>query len=176
MNNLNFLVDTGTQVSELPPTRADRLRKQEGFSLSAVNGMSNGTRSLTLNLGLCRTFRWIFIITDVHKPLLGADFLHHFGLLVDVAKGKLVDKVMHLSVHSILAQDTSPSLTLSTHTSSQAYSTLLSEFPELTQVHNYNDSPVKLDITHHITISGSPVSCRVRHLSPEKLKVGRKEF
>lgn len=95
-NNLTFLVDTGAQVSVLPPTTADRLQKRVGFTLSAVNGTSiatYGTRSLTLNIGLRRTFRWIFIIADVHKPLLGADFLHHFGLLVDVANGKLVDKV-----------------------------------------------------------------------------------
>ena len=38
------------------------------------------------------------------------------------------------------------------------------------------DSPVKHDITCHITTSGSPVSCRARHLSPEKLKVGRKKL
>ena len=155
-------------VSVLPPTRADRLRKQEGFSLSAVNGTSivtYGTRSLTLNFGLRRTYRWLFIIADVHKPLLGADFLHQFGLLVDVAKGKLVDKETCLSVHGILAQDTPPSLTLPTHTSSQAYSTLLSEFPDFTQVRNYNESPVKHDITHHITRSGSPVSCRARLVS-----------
>ena len=126
-------------------------------------------RSLTLNLGLRRTFRRIFIIADVHKPLLGADFLHHFGLLVDVAKGKLVDKVTHLSVHGILAQDTPPF-------TSTSHPHILSRFPELTQVHNYNDSPVKHDITHHITTSGSPVSCRACRLSPEKLKVGRKEF
>ena len=61
-NNINFLVDTGAQVSVLPPTRADRLRKQDSFSLAAVNGTpiaTFGTRSLALNLGLCRTFRWI---------------------------------------------------------------------------------------------------------------------
>ena len=60
MNKLTFLVDTGAQVSVLPPTRTDRLRKQEGFTLSAVNGTAiatYGTRSLTLNLGLRRTFR-----------------------------------------------------------------------------------------------------------------------
>ena len=178
INNLNFLVDTGAQVSVLPPSRTDRLRKQ-GFTLSAVNGTSIatfGTRSLTLNIGLRRTFRWIFIIADVHKPLLGADFLHHFGLLVDVTNGKLVDKQTRLSIHGILAQDTPPSLTLPTHASSQAYSALLSEFPELTHVHNYNDSPVKHSVTHHITSSGSPVSCRARRLPPEKLKVARKEF
>ena len=178
INNLNFLVDTGAQVSVLPPSRTDRLRKQ-GFTLSAVNGTSIatfGTRSLTLNIGLRRTFRWIFIIADVHKPLLGADFLHHFGLLVDVTNGKLVDKQTRLSIHGILAQDTPPSLTLPTHAFSQAYSALLSEFPELTHVHNYNDSPVKHSVTHHITSSGSPVSCRARRLPPEKLKVARKEF
>ncbi len=74
---LSFLVDTGAQVSVLPPTRANRLRKQEGFTLSAVNGTAiatYGTRSLTLNIGLRRTFQWIFVVADVSKPLLGADF------------------------------------------------------------------------------------------------------
>ena len=62
-NRLTFLVDTGAQVSVAPPTRTDHLRKQEGFALSAVNGtaiVTYGTRSLTLNLGLHRNFRWIF--------------------------------------------------------------------------------------------------------------------
>ena len=82
LNKRTFLVDTGAQISVLSPTRSDRLRKQEGYTLSAVNGLSiatYGTRSLTLNLGLRRTFHWIFIIADVSKPLLDADFIHHFG-------------------------------------------------------------------------------------------------
>ena len=93
-NNVTFLVDTGAQISVLPPTHTDRLKKQERCTLSAVNGTAigtYGTRSLTLDLGLRRTFRWIFLIADVHKPLLGADFLHHFGLLVDLTNEKLVD-------------------------------------------------------------------------------------
>ena len=179
INRLTFLVDTGAQVSVLPPTCTDDLRKQEGFTLSAVNGTAiatYGTRSLTLNLGLRRTFRWIFIIADVRKPLLGADFLHHFGLLVDIANGKLVDKHTHLSIHALLMHDTPSLLTIPTHTASHDYSTLLSEFPELKKVHNYGDSPVKHDTTHHITTSGPPVSCRARRLSPEKLHIARKEF
>ena len=171
-NRLTFLVDTGAEVSVLPPTRTDRLRKQEGFTLSAVNGSAitkYSTRSLTLNLGLRRTFRRIFIIADVHKPLLGADFLHHFGLLVDMTNSKLVNKHTCLSTHGMLMQDTLVSPTVSTHFISHDYSTLLSEFSELTKVHNYGDGPVKHDITHHISTSGPPVSCRARRLSPEKL-------
>lgn len=81
-----LLVDTGAEVSVVPASRADRKRQQD-FSLSAVNNTSIttfGKRSLSLNLGLWRTFRWIFVVADVQKPIIGADFLHHFGLLVDL--------------------------------------------------------------------------------------------
>ena len=57
-------------------------------SRQALNGSSitkYGTRSLTMmNIRLCRTFRWIFVITDIENPILGADFLCHLALLVDV--------------------------------------------------------------------------------------------
>ena len=145
----NFLVDTGAQVSIIPPTRSDRLRKRESFTLSAVNGSTiatYGQRSLTLNLGLRRTFRWIFIIADVSKPLLGADFLHHFGLLVDMAHGKLVDTHTHLSIHT---EGTPPSPTTTTPSHAQVYSSLLSEFPDLPRIHNYQDTPVKQHYPSH---------------------------
>ena len=38
-----------------------------------------GKRFLTLSLGLRRPFPWVFIITDVQRPILGVDFLRHFG-------------------------------------------------------------------------------------------------
>ena len=60
----NFLVDTGAQISIILPTRSDRRHKRESFTLSAVNGSTiatYGQHSLTLNLGLCPTFCWIFI-------------------------------------------------------------------------------------------------------------------
>ena len=152
ISKCNFLIDTGAQVSIILPTCSDRLRKRESLTLSAVNGsaiVTYGQHSSTLNLGLRRTFRWIFVIADVSKPLLGADFLYHFGLLVDMAHGKLVDSGTHLSIHGIVTKGTPPSPTITT-TASQIYS-LLSEFPELTRIHNYQDKPVKHTITHHIS-------------------------
>ena len=76
-SGLKFLIDTGAEVSVVPRSHTHR-KTQKGPSLQAINNTSipmYGTCSPTLNLGLCRTFRWVFIIADVSKAILGADFL-----------------------------------------------------------------------------------------------------
>jgi cleavage and polyadenylation specificity factor subunit 1 len=82
---MHFLVDTGSEVSVIPPSTADRKRPRSKLALMAVNDTpiaTYGQRSLTLNLGLRRSLPWVFTIADVQKPLLGADFLRNFGLMV----------------------------------------------------------------------------------------------
>ena len=105
-----FLVDTGAEVSVLPPSPADR-KHQDGFDLLAVDGSgiaTFGKRPLTLNLRFRRTFRWVFVIADVHTPILGADFLRHYNLLVDMKQSCLVDSITQLRVQGILSDTTSP--------------------------------------------------------------------
>lgn len=125
---------------------------------TAVNGSSIptfGRKSLTLNLGLRRAFKWIFVVADVHKPILGADFLHHFNIMVDLKKKRLVDTHTQLYVQGILSPSPSPAPSLPTPSATtDDYTKLLSQFPELTQVHNYNDSPVRHDVTHKFTTTG----------------------
>ncbi len=102
-----FLVDTGADVSVIPPTQADRSHRQD-FCLQAVNGTpihTYGTKSLTLNLGLRRKFHWGFIIADVKRPIIGADFLHHFSLLVDMTNQQLLDDLTNLRVQGISCAD-----------------------------------------------------------------------
>ena len=80
---LQFLIDTGSEVSIVPSTPTDCLHQQTRPSLQVVKNttiVNYGTRSLTLNLGLRRTFRWIFVIANVRKPFLGVDFLQHYKL------------------------------------------------------------------------------------------------
>ena len=80
-------MDTGEEVSVLPSTSSERQQKNTDFTLVAVNGATIptfGKRSLTLNLGLRRTFRWVFVVASVGIPILGADFLRHYSLLVDM--------------------------------------------------------------------------------------------
>ena len=52
------------------------------------------TWSLTLNLGLRYTLQWVFVLADV---ILGADFLRHFDLLVEMKGYLLIDKVTSLA-------------------------------------------------------------------------------
>ena len=73
----HLLVDTGAEVSVLPSSFNDRKQRQEGCNLLAVNGSpinTFGKRSLTLDLGLRRTFRWVFIIANVQSPILRCRF------------------------------------------------------------------------------------------------------
>lgn len=161
---LRFLVDTGAEVSVIPPTRTDRNNRHGNFSLQAVNNTSiatYGIRSLTLNLGLRRTFRWVFIIADVKQPILGADFLRHFGLLVDLRKCRLSDSVTHLHVFGLSSCPflSSTGLTSSKHSDNSTYSQLLSKFPAVTQAVS-SDQPVKHSVTHHIETTGPPISSR----------------
>ena len=67
-----------------------------------------GKRSLILNLGLCRPFPWVFIVADVQRPILGADFLHYFGLLINMKQGQLSDATTQLHIQGILSSDSSP--------------------------------------------------------------------
>ena len=111
-SGVSFLVDTGAEVSVLPPSGPPSSRRPTGFDLRAANNSAIatfGTRSLTLNLGLRRTFRWIFVVADVKNPILGADFLRHYNLLVDVGRNRLLDMLTQLQVQGIVSHDPTPS-------------------------------------------------------------------
>ena len=96
-----FLVDTGAEVSVLPPVAADRCRAAGALELQAANGTpiaTYGQRLVTVNLGLRRSFPWVFLVANVQHTILGADFLQHFNLQVDLRRKRLVDTITQLSV------------------------------------------------------------------------------
>ena len=100
-----FLVDTGAQVSVTPPTAEDRRKGPvDGMILQAANGSNIktfGYKLLTLELGLRRQFKWVFIVADVKQNILGADFLYNFNILVDVRNKQLIDNLTSLKSSGI---------------------------------------------------------------------------
>ena len=109
-SGLKFLVDTGVEVSVVPHLHTHRKTQSKGSSLQAINNTIIPTYSiclLTLNLRLCRTFGWVFIITDISRAMIGADFLKHYGLSVDMKSHHLLDPLMQLKVQGITSSVTS---------------------------------------------------------------------
>ena len=49
-----------------------------------------------------------FVIAEAQKPIIGADFLQHFGLQVDMRKQELTDGPAHIRVQGILSMGSSP--------------------------------------------------------------------
>ena len=175
-----FLIDTGAEVSVLPATSADRRRpSQPEHTLRAVNGSSIasfGTRSLTVSLGLRRRFQFVFVIADVEQPIIGADFLHHHRLTVDLQARRIMDSVTQLSSPANIAHVshfTSPSINLTSVPDS--VKNILSSFPDLTRPYTAT-MPAKHTVEHHLSTKGPPVHARARRLAPDRLAAAKAEF
>ena len=130
-------------------------------------------RSLTLDLGLQRTFQWIFVIADVYMPIIGADFLWKHRLLVNMKHGRLVDTT--LQTQGTISHIVSPSPSFPTQHSNTEYDALLAEFPSITKPCASAQS-VRHNITHHIHTTGPPLHAQPRRLPPDRLSIARHKF
>ena len=93
-NKCKYLIDTGAAVSVLPKSCANRTSDVDCLPLAANNTTINtyGTSKRVVDVGLKRDYTWTFIVADVKQPIIGADFLIHYSLLVDLRSRCLRDK------------------------------------------------------------------------------------
>ncbi|UYV65543.1 hypothetical protein LAZ67_3004647 [Cordylochernes scorpioides] len=169
-----FLVDTGAEVSVIPPSVKNA--RPSHRQLFAANGSiihTYGERHLELDFGLGRLFRWPFIIADVGVSIIGADFLRHYGLTVDLRNHRLSDPVS--SLHSIGQVSPSPAVSIHLTIANSPYSRILRQFPELNS-QNLVKSPPRHSVTHHIVTKGPPIAAKPRRLPKDKLATAKKEF
>ena len=176
-SGLRFLVDTGAQVSVIPPGSVKRDLQPTSYTLQAANGTAIktfGQRLLTLDLGLRRNFSWIFVIAQVNHPILGIDFLSHFGLSVDLHSRKLSDSTTSLFVHGKPSSVSSIGIH-PVYPADPKFASLLKEYPEILQPATcFRET--KHGVEHHIITRGPPVTARPRRLPPDKLKAAKAEF
>lgn len=176
-SDTQFLVDTGADLCVFPRKLIRGPCSDSTYELSAANGSpiaTYGTRTMTLNLGLRRDFTWRFVIADVSRPIIGADFLAHFGLLVDVRDQRLIDQTTSLTTRGAPVKEVSPSVKQVQGES--IFHKLLRRFPDITKP---SGIPVEVNhgTCHYIrTTPGPPVACKPRRLAPDRLQIARKEF
>ena len=93
--SVKFLVDTGADISLLPPAF-----KSKAFPFSIQLRAANGqeiqtygcvTTSISIPQ-LRRSFDVKFVVAQVSDPILGADFFKQHKLLIDVSRKSLIDQ------------------------------------------------------------------------------------
>ena len=177
VSKASYLIDTGAEVSVIPPRPEDRRQPLDCVQLQAANGSSIqtfGRRAETIELGLAKSFPWNFIIAEVTKPIIGADFLRHYGLLVDLARKRLIDAETFISVPtSYRRSDVSR---LCVITAKDEYSAMLEDFKDITTP-CIKKCRLQGKVQHYIeTHSCRPVFARARRLAPDKLAAAKEEF
>ena len=175
LTGIHFLIDTGAEVSVLPATHSQKSLPPTSHLYAA-----NGTKipvfkreTLKLELNLRRSFTWTFYVAAVSRPILGADFLTNFDLLVDMRNRRLLDSLTSLWTRGKAASGDSTRLSVIHH--DNEFAALLKSFPSLTQP-NSSSTPVKHHVTHHIETTGPPVYAKARRLAPERYHLAKAEF
>ena len=177
-SGLRFVVDSGAQVSVIPPTLQDRRSGTCGSTLQAANGsqiLCYGERQTVLRLD-DRSYGARLVIADVRRPLLGADFLRRHNLLVDMRGQRLIESDSYHAVHSMIDSTQSTPIQLSSIApTSNKFRKILNLYPEILQP-TFSSSKVSHGVVHYIPTKGHPVHSRVRRLPPDKLEIARREF
>ncbi|XP_063855558.1 uncharacterized protein LOC135097566 [Scylla paramamosain] len=141
------------------------------FLVDTANGSTiptYSTRTIPIQAAE-RSFSWDFVIADVKTPLLGVDFLSHYGLLIDAANHKLLDvatfRSAPLGSHCRHTEICSLRIDI-------LYNMLRQEFPEVfrLELHQQHSHSSKHGIFHYIKTTDPPVHSKFRQLSPEKLQ------
>ena len=137
-----------------------------------------GEKSVLLDLGLRRAFRWVFVVATMSFPILEADFSHHFNLSVNLHQQRLNDNTTNCSTVASVVSASAPSpssLPLIAANPSDSYTSFLTEFHDTAQPH-YHEYPITHNITHHITTTGSPPFSWPRHLASDRYRNAKQEF
>ena len=149
LTNLEYLIDTGSAVSIVPPSKEES-RRPRFSQLTAANGSSISTYGeKTINIKINdQIYNHSFIIGDVLTPILGLDFLLKFNLSIDISNKNLFKS--------------NPDSCLNINT--DKYLKLINKYPNLT---NHNQSLIpKRNHKFFIPTTGAPISVKPRRLNP----------
>eukprot|EP00096_Caligus_rogercresseyi_P008991 TRINITY_DN296_c0_g1_i2.p2 TRINITY_DN296_c0_g1~~TRINITY_DN296_c0_g1_i2.p2 ORF type:complete len:460 (+),score=39.87 TRINITY_DN296_c0_g1_i2:236-1615(+) len=175
LTQLEFLIDTGASVSVVPASPADRAQPEIAYLYAANNSKIPvyKRRTLRLSLELRRQFVWEFYVADVSQPILGADFLSRYGLIVDLKHRRLLDSTTHLHAVATLRKEASIGITAVAFTN--RFAQVIKEFPTVRQPYS-TSGPLKHSVTHRIETTGRPTHAKARRLAPERSRVVKAEF
>ncbi len=121
-----------------------------------------------------------FLLDKVNFAILGADFLKHFNLIVDLAANQIVDAVslQRFAAGPPAVTDVPPAsrgLFAAIEATPPAFRGIFSEFQSVASTAG-GLPPVKHKTVHHTRTAGPPATGRFRRLDPTKLAAAKAEF
>lgn len=126
---------------------------------------------LQLDCGLRRPLYWSFIEAKTKLPIIGADLLPHYGLLINLKKKHLVDSTINVtstgSVGAAEVVSITPVQRVPTPPSSDHLFLLLEEFKSLFLPASALPRIFDSRVQHHIVTTGLPVRYPPRRLWEE---------
>ena len=175
---MHFLIDTGAAVSVVPFNMFKSFTRSSETILTAANGTNIetfGTILLKIDLGLSRFFEFPFLIANIKKPILGANFLEKFGIVVDISKKCICDPNSKQFSKGSTGNFDVLSLTHKICQNDNKYFNILSKFPSVVAEPDYTKI-VKHSTIHRIETNGPVPYCKPRRLDPLKHKIAKAEF
>ena len=182
LSGYRFLCDTGAHASMVPALPSERTCAPGGAAGSMLPRMVNvsgktvrvfGRRRMQLCFG-GRRYDWDFVTADMTFHIIGADFLHAHGLVVDLRNRRLLDASDLKARVCAPASDQTAQLP-SAAADGDDFVRLLAHFPDL-QSPDFSSATVRHGVEHHLPTTGPPVFARARRLDPAKLAVAKEEF
>ena len=128
----------------------------------------------TLRLG-SRTFHWTFVVAEVKLPILGADFLAEYNLLVDLRQRRLVDAATYESINADFAPPDVMRVFNVRPRPATEFDRVINEFPPILTP-TYSSAPPRHGVEYYIPTRGPPVFAKTRRLLPKKLAAVKKDF
>ena len=174
-NGSAYLVDTGAEISVYPASMEDRKRATQAPLRAANSSLINtwGKRNIRLTLGK-RSYWQEFILAEVTRPILGANFFATNFVLPDLARKRLLD-----GSEDDWASGTPGGAKVICQVSEgeekNEFHELLNEFPSILTT-NFHSKANKHKIFHYIPTSGPPVFAKPRRLDESKLASAKKYF
>ena len=159
--SIQYLVDTGACVSIIPASSAQQQFPdfKTSLTLTAANGTSIPTFSTTtrtIQLNGC-AYEWKFTLAQTSVPLLGADFLAHHGMMVDLRHCRLVDPQAIMTVQ--LQRNPVQQPVNTSHVNSTPYQHVIDSFRDVfrPQLKQQRGTAPKYGVYHHVGVTN--VAC-----------------
>ncbi len=161
-------------MSVFPCLKSSNNSSNSDVKLLTADGSTmycSGTRIIPLRFG-SKSYDWKFHLAPVSAPILGADFLRHHHLLVDMAGGRVLESSSLSNVgESFMSSDDPGFLRAALLSTPECIREMLSDFPDVLSSDGFSASPPRHEVRHHLlTQPGPPVFAKARRLDPDKLE------